>query len=382
MGSITQRRRKDGSIAWLAQISIMRQGKNVWRENKTFERRSVANAWIKQREKELAQPEALNELVRVKGARRKPTLADAIDRYIEDSQKQMGRTKTQVLRTIKDFDIADRLCSDITSADIVEFAREKLASGVQPQTVANYMSHLGAVFSIARPAWGFPLDSQAMDDAWKVAKRLGIAQKSRQRDRRPTLDELDKLMRHFADRSTRRPSSVPMDRVIAFAIFSTRRQEEITRITWSDYDKEGQRVLVRDMKNPGEKIGNNVWCDLPEQAVAIIEAMPRNDERIFPYSTDAISAAFTRATHLLGIDDLRFHDLRHDGVSRLFEIGWNIPKVAAVSGHRSWVSLKRYTHLRQTGDPYENWAWLEEVCTEGKNIHLTRRHRTSPKPKK
>lgn len=136
------------------------------------------------------------------------------------------------------------------------------------------------------------------------------------------------------------------------------------------------------MKNPGEKIGNNVWCDLPEQAVVIIEAMPRNDERIFPYSTDAISAAFTGATRLLGIDDLRFHDLRHDGVSRLFEIGWNIPKVAAVSGHRSWVSLKRYTHLRQTGDPYENWAWLEVVCTEGKNIHLARRQRTSPKPKR
>lgn len=128
----------------------------VRRENKAFKRRSVANAWIKQREKELAQPEALNELVRIKGARRKPTRADAIDRHIEDSQKQMGRTKTQVLRTIKDFDIADRLRSDINGADIVEFAREKFASGVQPQTVANCLSHLGAVFSIARPAPGLP----------------------------------------------------------------------------------------------------------------------------------------------------------------------------------------------------------------------------------
>ena len=70
-----------------------------------------------------------------------------------------------MLRAIKDF-------------DIVEFAREKLASGVQPQTVAKCKSHLGAVFSIARPAWGFPLDLQAMDDAWKGTKRLGIAQKA------------------------------------------------------------------------------------------------------------------------------------------------------------------------------------------------------------
>ena len=115
-----------------------------------------------------------------------------------------------------------------------------------------------------------------MRNAMIVAKKLGLTQKSRHRDRRPTLDELDKLMAHFLDRSIRRPSSVPMHRVIAFAIFSTRRQDEITRITWADLDKDGKRVLVRDMKNPGEKIGNDVWCDLPDPALAIIEAMPKH----------------------------------------------------------------------------------------------------------
>ena len=57
--------------------------------------------------------------------------------------------------------------------------------------------------------------------------------------------------------------------------------------------------------------------------------MPRRDDRIFPYSTDAISAAFTRACKVLGIEDLHFHDLRHEGVSRLFEMGWTIPQVAS-----------------------------------------------------
>jgi integrase len=128
-----------------------------------------------------------------------------------------------------------------------------------------------------------------MRDALIVAKKLGLTQKSRHRDRRPTLDELDRLMTHFLDRSIRRPSSVPMHRVMAFAIFSTRRQEEITRIKWADLDQDGKRVLVRDMKNPGEKIGNDVWCDIPDPALAIIEAMPRHSDRIFPYSTDAIS---------------------------------------------------------------------------------------------
>ncbi|MEQ8167147.1 MAG: tyrosine-type recombinase/integrase, partial [Alphaproteobacteria bacterium] len=129
-------------------------------------------------------------------------------------------------------------------------------------------------------------------------------------------------------------------------------------------------VLVRDLKNPGQKIGNDVWCDLQEEALSIVAAMPKVADQIFPYTTDAIGASFTRACKLLGIDDLRFHDLRHDGVSRLFELGLNIPKVASNSGHRSWTSLKRYTHLRQTGDKYDGWKWLTEVTRKDPALKL------------
>ena len=159
---------------------------------------------------------------------------------------------------------------------------------------------------------------------------------------------------HFATVRIRRPGSNPMAAIIGFAIFSTRRLEEITRIQWADLDTEASRILVRDMKNPGEKMGNDVWCDLPPEALRVIGTMPRRrDGAIFPFTGDAISASFTRACKLLAIPDLHFHDLRHDGVSRQFELGKTIPQVAAVSGHRSWQSLKRYTHLRQTGDKYE-----------------------------
>jgi integrase len=223
------------------------------------------------------------------------------------------------------------------------------------------MSHLASVFAVARPAWSYPLDKQAMDDALTVMRRLGAVRKSRSRDRRPTIAELDRIMAHYAEREKRRPDMVPMTRIIPFAILSTRRQEEITRIAWDDLDRKHSRTLVRDMKHPGEKIGNDIWCDLPAPALAIIDAMPRKVDRIFPYSTDAISASFTRTCAVLGIEDLRFHDLRHDGVSRLFEIGMNIPHAAAVSGHRSWQSLKRYTHIREGGDKYAGWKWLEIV---------------------
>jgi integrase len=118
------------------------------------------------------------------------------------------------------------------------------------------------------------------------------------------------------------------------------------------------------MKHPGDKKGNNVYCELPAEALAIIKSIPRDDERIFPRSTDAISAAFTRACKILGIEDLRFHDLRHEGISRLFEMGRTIPQVAAVSGHRSWTSLKRYAHIRQSTDKYENWKWANLLVLE------------------
>ena len=86
------------------------------------------------------------------------------------------------------------------------------------------------------------------------------------------------------------------------------------------------------MKNPDDEVDDDVRCELPPEAMAIIEAMPRSDARIFPYSTDAISAAFTRACAFLGIVDLHFHDLRHCGVTRLFEMGRTVPLAASASG--------------------------------------------------
>jgi integrase len=355
MGHIAIRKRQDGSNGYTAQVVIKRNGAVIHREAQTFDRRQAANAWMVRRENELSKPGAIE---RQRQADNDPRLGDVIDRYIAESERQVGRTKAQVLRSIKGYDIAEMRCSHITSANIVTFA-QALPAG--PATRQNYLSHLAAIFAIARPAWGYPLDGQTIKDAFAVTKRLGVTAKGRNRDRRPTLDELDRIMNHFGQIQARRPGSLPMQRIIPFAIFSTRRQEEITRIRWDDYEKAHDthlaRILVRDMKHPGDKAGNNAWCDLPPEASAIIEAMPKEDERIFPYSTDAISAAFTRACKVLNIDNLHFHDLRHEGVSRLFEMGRNIPQAAAVSGHRSWSSLQRYSHMRQSGDKYANWNW-------------------------
>jgi len=289
-----------------------------------------------------------------------------IDRYIAESHNAVLGTKAQVLKTIKNSDIGAIKCSDVTSNALVSFARE-LTKNVEPQTCGNYFSHLSNIFTVAKPAWGYPLSREAFEDAVTVLKKLGLIRKGIERSRRPTLDELDRLMEHFGRIVEHRPSSIPMQKIVAFALFSTRRQEEITLLRWEDLD--GDRILVRDMKHPGDKIGNNVYCELPPEALTTIQSMPRVGERIFAFSTDAISAAFTRACKFLGIEDLRFHDLRHEGISRLFEMARTIPQAAAVSGHRSWTSLKRYTHIRQTGDKYKDWKWLTiAVITENAEI--------------
>jgi integrase len=242
---------------------------------------------------------------------------------------------------------------------LVSFAKD-LTQTVESQTCANYFSHLSNIFTVAKPEWGYPLSRQEFDDAVTVLKKLGLIRKGTERNRRPTLEELNRLMEHFGRVRDHRPSSMPMQKIVAFALFSTRRQEEITLLRWDD----GDRILVRDMKHRGDKKGNDVYCELPTEALTIIRSMPRTKAEIFPYSADAISAAFTRACQFLGNKDLRFHDLRHEGISRLFEMGRTIPQAAAVSGHRSWVSLKRYTHIRQTGDKYNNWKWLPIITTK------------------
>jgi integrase len=349
MGTITTRQRDDGSPAYRAQIRLKVKGKVVHQETQTFDRRQAASAWMARRETELREPGALE---RVYSADNDPPLRNVIDLYIRENERAIGRTKAQVLRKIKTYDIADKRCSKIASADIVQFVKAIPAS---PATRQNYLSHLRAIFAIAKPAWGYALDREAIKDAFIVAKKLGIIKKAGERNRRPTIDELNKLMDHFVNVESRRNGILPMTKIIPFAIFSTRRQEEIVTMRWKDFDKD--RILIHDMKHPGDKTGNNVWVDVPPEAVAYINSMPKVGERIFPFSTDAVSAAFTRACKFLGIDDLHFHDLRHEGVSRLFEMGKTIPQAASVSGHRTWQNLQRYTHLRKDGDKYAEWKW-------------------------
>jgi site-specific recombinase XerD len=61
---------------------------------------------------------------------------------------------------------------------------------------------------------------------------------------------------------------------------------------------------------------------------------------------EAVKRSYMRAIRRAGIKDLRFHDLRHEATTRMFEKGLNLMEVASITGHMDLRMLRRYTHLK------------------------------------
>lgn len=234
--------------------------------------------------------------------------------------------------------------------------RQRRSDGAGPATVNNDLIWLRGAFRAARIGRGVDLLETPIDDASYLCRKERLIGKSKQRMRRPERWELDRLLEWFSP--GRRKSKIPMQDIILFALFSGRRQEEICTIRWCDFDERSGRVLVRDMKHPRDKV--DTWVDLPAPAIAVIKRQPRVDgeSRIFPCDPKSVGGKFASGCRMLGITDLRFHDLRHECASWLFECGWDIPRVARVTGHKSWATLQRYTHL-STGEVHDRWAGWE-----------------------
>lgn len=354
MASITPRKNKDGSISYKAQVRVRRNGEIVHQETRTFDRRQAAANWGKKRDAELASAEGLRAALQ-----ENPPVADIIKKYKEDRKKPLDRTKSSILDQLAESAIGPVKAKELTSADIVSVVKDL---AIAPSTRGQYLSHLSSVLKVARPLWGYPVDARCVADARVALTDMGMVGRSRHRERRPTIAELDLLMEQFGRIRDGSPTSIPMQAICAFTIFSMRRISEICRIEWDDFDPDEARVMVRDLKHPNTKIGNDTWVDLTPEAVRIIQAQPRTDKRIFPYRALTASTAFGNAVALLEIDDLTLNDLRHEGCSRLAEMSWTIQRIAAVTGHRSWNTLKRYTQFRKMGDKFAGWKWLDVIA--------------------
>ena len=197
---------------------------------------------------------------------------------------------------------------------------------------------------IARSVWRVNIPGDPVGDAREALKLFGYKTKSTERDRRPTDDELARLCAVFDAKGAKQV--IPMSDIIMFAVHTAMRASEITRITGEDFNEEAKTVIIRDRKDPLQKEGNDQTVPVLPKALEIILRQPRGKGPIFPYNSRTFSSIFPRACAKLGVVDLRFHDVRHEGTSRLFEMNYDIPSVAVFTGHRDWNQLRRYTQIR------------------------------------
>jgi len=326
--------------------SITKRG-NSWRalvrkrgitRSKTFDTKSSALRWATQLEADIDAGAA-----RGTAPTRGITVADLIDRYVREIKplKRWGRSKEASLMRLRR-DCGHWKAQHITASQIIEYCRSRSTGNAGPVTVNADLSYLGSVLRVARAVWRLDVPD-VIKDARMALGLLGIIGKSQQRDRRPTQPELDRLCDYF-ERSLRQ--TIPMHDIVRFAVATAMRLSEILSIKWDDVDLQVRTVLIRDRKHPTEKLGNNQKVPLLFESDLIVIRQPCNSDRVFPFNAQSCSRAFQRATAALDIDDLTFHDLRHEGTSRLFEAGYRIEHVALVTGHRDWSMLRRYVQLR------------------------------------
>ncbi len=318
------------------------------RESETFPSKALAKEWLTGREAELAGQRARGETVGVR-----MTVAQMFTWYSAQmaADNPWGRSKTADLARIRTSDLSDKRVDRLTQGDFIAYVQQRRKAGAGPATAGNDLIWLRQVFRSARVALRAPVPLQELDDAAEYLRQNRLIGKPKQRDRRPTNAELQALNDYFERRDGR--AQIPMVDIMRFAVHSARRQEEITRLRWSDLDAGHAVCRLRDVKHPTQKLGNDKTFKLTPDALAIIKRQPRrqlangeDNPLIFPYEATSIGAAFTRACHVLGIENLRFHDLRHEATSRLFEAGYTIHEVALFTLHESWATLKRYTNLR------------------------------------
>jgi integrase len=344
MATIVARKRNDGSTAYTAQIRIKRGGVVIHSESKTFAKRATAKAWATAREEVLK----LDPSASGKATEPALTLADLITRYIaaREAIEPLGRSKGHHLKLLLSFDIAQKSVLSITSRDLVEHVRVRRASGTGPSTVSNDLIWMRVVFRYARTALGIPILLQPLDDAAELCKQERMIARPNKRRRRPTDDELSGITGWF---KTKR-SGPPMVLLMWFAIYSCRRLSEICALKLSDLNREHSTWMVRDLKNPAGSKGNDHEMRVTDRLWPVIEAaivqVPRQDDRLFPINPKTVGTYWLRQLKLLGIEDLHFHDLRHEAASRLAEDGLTIPEIQQVSLHESWGSLQIYVQIR------------------------------------
>lgn len=237
MGSITARKGADGKVNYRAAIRINRKGFPTFSESKTFHSKKLAENWVKKREVEIQEnPDILlgkEKLIDL-------TLSDAIDKYLDEVGSEYGRTKRYSLLLIKKLPIARNIITKIKSVHLAEHVA--LRKGGVPHlelepiatsTQQHELLHIRGVLSHAAVMWEMDIDLNGFDKATAQLRKTRQISSSQKRDRLPSTDELIALTKYFTERwkLNRYGSKYPMHLIMWFAIFSCRREAELTRLT-------------------------------------------------------------------------------------------------------------------------------------------------------
>jgi len=325
------------SKRWRAQV----RKKGIYR-NHVFTNKRDAIAWAQKVEVQI-------EHISANGYQPIPdgyTVADLINDY--GLECNMGGRTKQATHAMLSRELGKISLKHLNSIQLRDFIDKRIKQKAGGVTIAGDLSFLGAILKWGKHSRRMDLPTDLALNARRDLNTRKINTRSDERERQPTETELNKLFNHWDDNLRQK---IPMKLLCSFALATAMRQSEICELLFEDLDQEKKTVIIRNRKDPRKKQGNNQTVPLLPLAWELIEPRLKNETSglIFPYNAKSVSTAFTRACTKLEIKDLHFHDLRHKATTDLFSKGLNIPQVALLTGHKTWVQLKRY--LRPQSSP-------------------------------
>lgn len=312
--------RKRGS-SWQAQVR--REGYPPL--SKSFTSKTDAAAWARDRERAIDRAELPPTIRDLKGH----SVGDLLSRYRESvtPTKRGAGPERYRIGTLLAHSLSRTGLDKLTPALVAQYRDDRLKR-VKSGTVRRELAILQHCFEVARREWGLPLPSNPL-------QQITIPHPQKARERRLAGEEACRLIEAATD------SPWYLQPLIALAIETGMRRGELLSIRWRDVNLAARTVRILHTKN-----GHPRTIPLTPKAIAVLEGMNDNDDRVFPVTPNAVRLAWTRLTKRTHLEDLRLHDLRHEAVSRFFELGLNLPEVALISGHRDPRMLFRYTHPR------------------------------------
>ncbi len=318
MASIRPRYDDQGNpTGW--QVRITRQG--FPQQNKMFRSKREAEAWATDVESKMLRGSWLDM-----AEADSTTLSDALDRYGREVSilKKSGKIELYRIGTLKTDKIGRLYLSRIRGADLAEYRDRRLAAGLSDSSVRLELAIISHLFTVAMKEW-------RMEGLRNPVLSVRKPAPGKARDRRLSLGEEKRLLAECAP---------PLEAIILFALETGMRRGEIHKLLWKDVDLGKCTAQLLDTKN-----GEDRTIPLSSRALNVLKGLPRNiNGKVFPGAD--ISHSFAAACRRAGIEDLHFHDLRHEATSRLFERGFNPMEVSSITGHKTLQMLKRYTHLR------------------------------------